>query len=68
MRADCAQTGVFDMTMIKSREPTAEVEPTTGAEVEGEIREFVRRDTAILRRQPETDSDESDASKTIEQG
>ena len=42
------------MTVIKSREP-AEQAPVT--EVEGEIREFVRRDITSLRRQPETDSD-----------
>ena len=43
------------MTVIKSREPSDAV-PATGAEVEGEIRDFVRRDTASLRRQPESDS------------
>ena len=44
------------MTVIKSREPT-DAEPATATEVEGEIRDFVRRDTASLRRQPESDSD-----------
>jgi hypothetical protein len=57
LRADCAQTGEFLMSLIKSREPAADAEPATGAEVEGEIREFVRRDAAGLRRSPETDSD-----------
>src|ERR1041384_5004430 len=44
------------MTRIKSREPS---DPDTPVEtgVEGEIREFVRRDVAGLRRQPETDSE-----------
>jgi hypothetical protein len=56
LRADRAQTGVFVMTVIKSREPT-DAEPAAATEVEGEIREFVRRDTASLRRQPESDSD-----------
>jgi hypothetical protein len=45
------------MSLIKTREPAAEAEPATGAEVEGEIREFVRRDAASLRRSPESDSD-----------
>ncbi len=53
----CAQTGVFVMTVIKSREPAADAEQTSGSEVEGEIREFVRRDLTSLRRNPETDSD-----------
>ena len=44
------------MTLIKSREP-AEVDNATETEVEGEIREFVRRDVATLRRQPESDSE-----------
>jgi hypothetical protein len=44
------------MTLIKSREP-AEHEKSAGNEVEGEIREFVRRDVATLRRQPESDSE-----------
>jgi hypothetical protein len=55
-RVDRAQTGVFVMTMIKTREP-ADAAETTGSEVEGEIREFVRRDAASLRRNPESDSD-----------
>jgi hypothetical protein len=46
------------MTVIKSREPaTADAEPAPASEVEGEIREFVRRDITSLRRNPETDSD-----------
>ena len=44
------------MTLIKSREP-AEVDKAAETEVEGEIREFVRRDVATLRRQPESDSE-----------
>jgi hypothetical protein len=42
------------MTVVNSGSP-----PTSPAEteVEGEIREFVRRDFAALRRQPETDSE-----------
>jgi hypothetical protein len=43
------------MSLIKSREP-AEEKPAE-SQVEGEIREFVRRDVATLRRQPETDSE-----------
>ena len=44
------------MSLIKSREP-AELENPAETEVEGEIREFVRRDMATLRRQPENDSE-----------
>jgi hypothetical protein len=45
------------MSLIKSREP-AELEKSAETEVEGEIREFVRRDVATLRRQqPEADSE-----------
>jgi hypothetical protein len=44
------------MTLIKTREP-AEVDKAEETEVEGEIREFVRRDVATLRRQPESDSE-----------
>jgi hypothetical protein len=44
------------MTMIKSRE-LAEHDKSAEAQVEGEIREFVRRDVAGLRRQPESDSE-----------
>jgi len=45
------------MTMIKSREP-AELDKPTESAVEGEIREFVRRDVATLRRTPaEADSE-----------
>lgn len=36
---------------------TAEHEATAEAAVEGEIREFVRRDPSALRRAPETDSE-----------
>src|SRR5713101_7585938 len=44
------------MTMIKTREP-AELDKSGESAVEGEIREFVRRDVANLRRQPESDSE-----------
>jgi hypothetical protein len=44
------------MSLIKSREPV-EQEKSVEAQVEGEIREFVRRDVATLRRPPETDSE-----------
>ena len=44
------------MTLIKTRE-SAEVDKAEETEVEGEIREFVRRDVATLRRQPESDSE-----------
>jgi hypothetical protein len=44
------------MTLIKTREPAEEKSGAASA-VEGEIREFVRRDVATLRRQPESDSE-----------
>ena len=44
------------MTFLKTREP-AEVDTSAETEVEGEIREFVRRDVVGLRRQPESDSE-----------
>jgi hypothetical protein len=44
------------MTLIKSREPS-ELEKSMESAVEGEIREFVRRDVATLRRTPEADSE-----------
>ena len=43
------------MTLIKTRESVEAEKSET--EVEGEIREFVRRDVATLRRQPESDSE-----------
>ena len=43
------------MTLIKTRE--AAEDNAAESEVEGEIREFVRRDVATLRRQPESDSE-----------
>lgn len=43
------------MSLIKSREPAED--KTAESQVEGEIREFVRRDVATLRRQPESDSE-----------
>jgi hypothetical protein len=47
------------MSFIKSRESrdSAEQEKVTEAQVEGEIREFVRRDVSTLRRSPESDSE-----------
>jgi hypothetical protein len=44
------------MSLIKAREP-AEFDKPAEIGVEGEIREFVRRDVATLRRQPESDSE-----------
>ena len=44
------------MTLFKSRD-TSELETSVETEVEGEIREFVRRDVATLRRHPENDSE-----------
>jgi hypothetical protein len=44
------------MSFIKSRD-SAEPDKTAEAQVEGEIREFVRRDVATLRRAPESDSE-----------
>jgi hypothetical protein len=51
-----AQNGGIHMTLIKSREAADSDKPVESG-VEGEIREFVRRDVAGLRRQPETDSE-----------
>jgi hypothetical protein len=48
--------GTRNMSLIKSREP-AELDKPAESEVEGDIREFVRRDVATLRRQPENDSE-----------
>ena len=44
------------MTLIKSRE-SAPAEKAPESAVEGEIREFVRRDVATLRRTPEAESE-----------
>jgi hypothetical protein len=44
------------MTVMKSSE-AAEIGNAGETQVEGEIREFVRRDVATLRRQPESDSE-----------
>jgi hypothetical protein len=49
------KTGVI-MNAIKPGRPVDLDEPTAN-EVEGEIREFVRRDVATLRRHPEADSE-----------
>jgi hypothetical protein len=50
------ENGVNVMTLIKPREP-AELDKSTESAVEGEIRDFVRRDVATLRRTPEADSE-----------
>src|SRR5260370_42346268 len=50
------KNGVVVMTLIKSREPS-ELDKSTEGAVEGELREFVRRDVATLRRTPEADSE-----------
>jgi hypothetical protein len=54
----CAEAleGVNGMTSIKPRE-NAELEKSTESAVEGDIREFVRRDVATLRRTPEAESE-----------
>jgi cation transport regulator ChaC len=44
------------MSFLKTRE-SAEIDTSVDTEVEGEIREFVRRDVVGLRRQPESDSE-----------
>jgi hypothetical protein len=44
------------MSLLKSREPM-DLDKAVEAGVEGEIREFVRRDVAGLRRQPESESE-----------
>jgi hypothetical protein len=44
------------MTLMKSRDP-GDLDRPVESGVEGEIREFVRRDVAGLRRQPENDSE-----------
>ena len=44
------------MTTMKQRD-SAELEKLPETQVEGEIREFVRRDIATLRRQPESESE-----------
>jgi hypothetical protein len=48
--------GVVNMTVTRSSE-AAEIGNAGETQVEGEIREFVRRDIATLRRQPESDSE-----------
>ena len=44
------------MSFLKTRD-SAEIDTSAETEVEGEIREFVRRDVVGLRRQPESDSE-----------
>jgi hypothetical protein len=44
------------MSLLKSRE-AVDVDASVEAAVEGEIREFVRRDFASVRRQPENDGE-----------
>jgi hypothetical protein len=48
--------GGINMSFLKSRD-SAEPDKAAEAQVEGEIREFVRRDVATLRRSPESDSE-----------
>jgi hypothetical protein len=50
------RNGVIVMTVIKSRE-AAELDKSSESAVEGEIREFVRRDVATQRRTPEGESE-----------
>src|SRR6266700_7921405 len=50
------RNGVILMTLIKSREP-ADLDKSMESAVEGDIRDFVRRDVATLRRQPEAESE-----------
>jgi len=51
-----ARENGVDVMIIKPREPT-DLDNATESAVEGEIREFVRRDVATLRRTPEADSE-----------
>src|SRR5947209_1880472 len=51
-----ALNGGTIMTFLKTRE-AADIDTSAETEVEGEIREFVRRDVVGIRRQPESDSD-----------
>jgi hypothetical protein len=44
------------MTVTKTSEPT-HIDKAAESQVEGEIREFVRRDVATFRRHPENDSE-----------
>jgi hypothetical protein len=44
------------MTVTKSSEPT-QIDKSAESQVEGEIREFVRRDIATFRRQPESEGE-----------
>jgi hypothetical protein len=44
------------MTVTKTSEPT-HIDKSAESQVEGEIREFVRRDVATFRRHPESDSE-----------
>jgi hypothetical protein len=48
--------GVFVMSMIKTVVP-ANLEDIGPGAVEGDIREFVRRDSTVLRRAPDNDSE-----------
>src|SRR5262244_3285981 len=49
--------GVSNMTLVVSGKAADLDQPPAGVAVEGEIREFVRRDGASLRRTPEMDSE-----------
>src|SRR5262249_38244189 len=51
-----ALNGGTNMTFLKTREP-AEIDTSAETEVEGKIRECVRRDVVGLRRQPESDGE-----------
>ena len=48
--------GSSHITLTKKTEPT-HIDKTAESQVEGEIREFVRRDIATFRRQPENESE-----------
>jgi hypothetical protein len=55
-----SETGVVNMAFVKPSEKSsepAEIDKAGETQVEGQIREFVRRDVATLRRQPENDSE-----------
>lgn len=55
--AECALLGGAYMTAIKSNKPVEHDQQPRESGVEGEIREFVRRDGQALRRAPESDSE-----------
>jgi hypothetical protein len=55
LKAHVQQTGLI-MAVNKTGKPV-DLDQSTETAVEGEIREFVRRDSATLRRAPDTDSE-----------